>query len=47
MPRPPIDTVYPLCPTGDPFNVVPAPLTSELQRRLTDIGKQDLGAQDH
>ena len=42
---PPIDTQYPLSPEGDPFGVIPAPLDSELQRRLTRIGDQDLGAQ--
>ena len=43
MPQPPIDTVYPLSPNGERFHTVPAPLDSELQRRLDDVGKQDVG----
>lgn len=39
-----MDTLYPVAPEGDPLPVVPAPFTAELQRRLAEIGKQDLGA---
>jgi hypothetical protein len=40
----PIDTLYPVSPEGDPFKVIPPPLESELQRRLTRLGEQDVGA---
>lgn len=39
---PPTDSVYPVSPMGDRFRTVPAPLDGDLQRRLSDIGKQDL-----
>lgn len=41
--RAPIDTLYPVAQEGEAFHTVPAPLTTELQRRLTEIGKQDVG----
>ncbi len=40
--HPPIDTLYPECRTGDAYSVLPPPLSSELQRRLTEIGAQDV-----
>jgi hypothetical protein len=43
--RAPIDTVYPVSPTGDVFSTVPPPLSSDLQSLLNQIGKQDLGPQ--
>ena len=39
---PPTDSVYPVSPMGDRFRTVPAALDGDLQRRLSDIGKQDL-----
>jgi hypothetical protein len=44
--RAPIDTLYPLSPAGHPYKTVPAPLTSDLQSRLTEIGKQDVGPKE-
>ena len=45
MAHPSIDTVYPESQVGEPFGVVPPPLSPELQRRLTELGAQDVGTQ--
>lgn len=43
MSRAEIDTRYPVSPLGEPYGVLPEPFIPELQRRLTEIGKQDVG----